>query len=249
MSQPYWNNLHIQYAAPPVWIENAYELLDTESEWYLDRIKGKIYYKPKPTENIFDSEIILSRHENLLTCSGASNVEFNGLTFAYATWLSPNTPFGFACLQADTRLVSEKEEEFEQIPGNLSFEYCSNIKINSCVFKHLGATALHLGRGSKNNTVYNNSFTDVSGSGIFLGYLKDSFPSVGDRIINNTIDNNFISKVAQEFQGSVGVMVGYTVGTRIIHNEIRFLTLPFRWAGVGVIQKLLLQIMKLLIIL
>ena len=60
MAQPYWNNVHLQYTAPPAWIENAYELLDSEGEWYLDRTTSTIYYKPKGGEDIFNAEVILS---------------------------------------------------------------------------------------------------------------------------------------------------------------------------------------------
>lgn len=231
MSQPYWNNLHIQYSAPPVWIENAYELLDTEGEWYLDHLSKIIYYKPKVGEDIFNAEILLANEERLLNCSKVSNLEFRGITFAHATWLEPNSKSGYACLQADARLINENWEDFEQIPGNIFLEYCKNVNFVSCLFEHLGSTALQLSKGCKNNLIYNNTFTDISASAISIGSLRDSFPTAIDKVENNIIENNLISKVATEYQGSVGILVGYTNHTIITHNEIR--NLPYTGISVG----------------
>ncbi|MDQ1597822.1 MAG: hypothetical protein QOI70_1246, partial [Microbacteriaceae bacterium] len=51
MQQPCWNNANLhagQEIQNPIWIENAYELLDTPGEWYLDQSTGDLYYMPKP---------------------------------------------------------------------------------------------------------------------------------------------------------------------------------------------------------
>jgi hypothetical protein len=231
MAQPYWNNIHVQYNAPPVWIENAYELLDSEGEWYLDRSAAIIYYKPRQGEDMQNAEVVLARQELLLNYVNTQNIAMRGITFAYATWLYPNTSYGFSCHQADEMLSNENWKDFEQMPGNIKLDYCSNIKFISCSFKHLGATAVQLGKGCQENLFYNNNFNDISGSGISIGSLNDSFPSIRDRVINNTIDNNLISNAALEFKGSVGILVGYTAGTKIVHNEIRYL--PYTGISLG----------------
>ena len=51
MAQPFWGITRtlaqwgIGMSYPQV-MENAYELLDTEGEWYLNRTDGYLYYKP-----------------------------------------------------------------------------------------------------------------------------------------------------------------------------------------------------------
>lgn len=231
MAPNYWEYLHAQYDAPPAWIENAYELLDEEGEWYLDRPTSTVYYKPRKGEHMVSAEVYLSKLETLMNCSGVSNVEFRGITFEHATWLTPNTASGFACLQADARISGLTDQIYTQMPGNISFNYCTNIKITSCVFDHLGSTALQLSAGCKNNSIYNNTFTDISGSAISIGSLSDSFPSTKDLVKDNTVDNNLISNVAVEFRGCVGIITGYTDHTVIIHNELH--NLPYTGISIG----------------
>jgi len=238
MAQPYWDNVHVQFSAPPIWIENAYELLDREGEWYLDRSSSTIFYKPRIGEDISTAEVILSKQETLVKGSNVGNITFSGITFAYATWLIPNTIGGFACIQADARTSSPIApfgfyfwQVFEQVPGNISFNHSSNIKFNSCAFEHLGSTALQFYRGSKNDTIYDNTFRDISGSAISVGSLNDSVPAPDDLVKDNSVTNNLISEVAVEFSGCVGILVGYTDHTVLSHNEIR--SLPYTGISLG----------------
>jgi hypothetical protein len=231
MAQPYWDNLHLQYNAPPVWIENAYELLDTEGEWYLDRTNATLYYKPLATENMETAEVFLAKQETLVSCVGVNNIEFRGVGFSHATWLNPNTADGFPCHQVDQILSNPKWENFEQIPGNISLEKASNIKFTSCFFEHLGSTALQLKNGCKNNLIYNNVFSDISGSAISIGSLNDSLASPENQTFNNSVSNNYITNVACEFRGCVGILVGYTKQTIVTHNEIR--NLPYTGISLG----------------
>lgn len=225
MSQPYWSNLHIQYDAPPVWIENAYELLDSEGEWYLDHSSGSLYYKPKKGNDMKSINIVIPRLEVLVSGSNVSNIQFKGITFSHATWLSPNTSSGFACLQADVRCKAD------QMPGNIIFEHSSNVRFEHNVFKNLGATALQLIIGCKNNVIIDNIFMDISGSAISVGGVTDKTPSEEDLVKDNIVINNLITKVALEYEGCVGIFVGYTEHTTITHNELR--NLPYSGISVG----------------
>lgn len=231
MAQPYWDNVHLQYTAPPSWIENAYELLDSEGEWYHDRATATIYYKPRLDEDISTADILFSRHEVLLKLEGAENLEFRGITFSHATWLRPNSNWGFSNHQADEMITTLNWLDFEQMPGNIILERSRNIRITSCVFQKLGSTALQLGKGCKDNRVYNNTFTDISGSAISIGPLNDSFPDQADLVKDNLVDNNLIFKIATEYTGCVGILVGHTDHTVITHNEIRIL--PYTAISIG----------------
>jgi uncharacterized protein YjdB len=244
MSEPYWTNLHAQYNAPPKWIENAYELLDAEGEWYLDRNAGILYYKPLSSENINTAEVILPVLETLVKGSDLVNVQFRGITFAHATWLGSNTSNGFPCVQAEALFTTPSLalDSFFQIPGNITFDHCENMIFENNTFEHLGVSALQLFRGCKNNRVYNNTFQDISGSGITIGSIHDATPLATDSVKDNTIDNNLITRVAVEYVGCVGIFVAYTEHTIITRNEIR--NLPYTgisagwgWSNVLTVQK------------
>jgi len=226
MDQPYWNFVHKQYDAPPVYIENALELLDSENEWYLDAKMHTIYYKPNKKEDIETIHCVLPRLEKLITCNNLSNIQFNGLLFSNTTWLQPNNDSGFACLQAD--IINDRKT---QIPGTIVLQYCSNIQFNSCQFEHLGATALQLFDGCKNIIVYNNTFTDISASAIAVGNILKPFASPKDVIKDIKIINNNIFDIAKEYKGSVGIFAAYTDNLTIIHND--FKQLPYTAISLG----------------
>lgn len=228
MAQPYWAQVHRQEEAEPVWVENAYELLDEEGEWYLDRPAAKIYYKPRAGEVMATAEVILPKLESLINASGASHILFHGLNFAYTTWLYPNTVNGFSCAQSEVVFGSPADV---QLPGALNFDHCENIRFENNSFEHLGIGGLHLYSGCKTNTVYDNVFRDISGTAISIGSYGDNNPSAADLVKDNTIDNNLISNVANEYLGCVGIFTGYTDHVVLTHNEIR--NLPYTGISMG----------------
>lgn len=230
MAQPYWNNLHKQYDGPPVWIENAFELLDSEGEWYLNHSTGIIYYKPRNREDMNTAVVILPRLETLIRGSNVSNLQFKGITFSYATWLFPNSNTGFPNLQADA-IYSGEGKRGLQIPGNIVFDHAKNIVFDSDCFMHLGVTGLQLYTGCQNCTVRNCFFTDISASGISLGNITTPNPSDADLVKDNTIDNNLITAIGEEYKGCVGIFVGYTDHTVITHNEV--CNVPYTGISVG----------------
>lgn len=231
MDQPYWRYIHYQYDAPVAWIENAYELLDSEGEWYLDRSVGMLYYKPRTGENMDNAKVILPRLETLISGTNLSNVQFKGITFSYATWLFPNSKHGFPCTQADWIDPWQIPSDKKQVSGNILFDHCENLRLEDNTFTHLGETGLQLFTGCKNNVIYNNSFNDISGSAISIGNLKNANPTEKDLVKDNKVENNFIKNIAVEYQGCVGIFVGYTEHTVITHNEIR--DLPYSGISVG----------------
>ena len=63
--------------------------------------------------------------------------------------------------------------------------------------------------------------TDVSGGGISVDLNLEGNPADPRKVSRrNTIRNNFISKIGQDYFQSVGIMAGYTDSTVIEHNEL-----------------------------
>jgi pimeloyl-ACP methyl ester carboxylesterase len=228
MAQPYWDNVHKQYDAPPVWIENAYELIDSEDEWYLDKNAGVIYYKPRLNEDINKSEIILPKLELLIKCTGLQNVDFEGLTFSHATWLTPNSKSGYPVVQADVRFSGDI---WVQNPGNIILEYCKNVNFENSKFEHLGVTAIQLYFGCKNNKIFNNTFQDISGSAVSIGSILTFSPSENDLVKDNSVENNLIRDIGLEYESSVGIFAPVSEGTIIKNNS--FINLPYSAISIG----------------
>ncbi len=230
----------------PTYIENAYELLDKPGEWYLDRSAGTIYYMPEAQQDMGTATVIAPVLETLIKGTGeignpVHNIQFEGLTFSYATWLRPNGEDGFAEIQANfcrhpaaTIEMNWSMDTWVQTPGNIEFSYAKDVRFERNTFQHLGAGALHFGIGSQNNSVSGNTVCDISSTGIQIGggSAEDHHPGNAESIVkNNKVTNNYIYNIGAEYKGGVGIWVGYAEGTKVAHNELT--RLPYTGISVG----------------
>ena len=257
MQEPGWTNANVFLDSttlqPGIWsfwqvtyFENAYEFLDEPGEWYLDKTGGWLYYIPREGEDINAAEVELPVLETLVEGAGeldqpVSNLRFEGLTFAYATWLDPSGANGYVADQSGFHLVGEDhpfnivghDKNVVRTPGNISFRFARNITFNGNIFEHLGGAALDFDTGSQGNVIENNLFEDVSSAAIQLGGVSeaDHHPQYPGQIMaNNTISNNLIRGTGREYVDAAGIYIGFTQYTLISHNTI----VDVPWAGIAV---------------
>ena len=244
LTPPRANYMHIA-----VEIENALELLDEPGEWYLDRKTKTVYYMPRQGEDMTKAEVIAPAVEKLVELRGTPdrpvhNIRFVGITFEHGSWLLPNA-IGFVDVQAnfflgwknpmkrDGSLLSVHNEEIKS-PSNIVCHAAKSVRFERCTFTRLGSGAIDLECGAQDNTIAGCRFYDISGSAVQVGDVRkdDHHPDDPRKIVkNNAVVNNYIHDVAVEYQGGVGVFVGYTEGTVIAHNEIA--SLPYSGMSVG----------------
>ncbi len=229
----------------PSWMENAFEFLDAEGEWYLNRTTGYLYYKPRVGESMTSPPIVVATLETLISGTGTfaspiHNITFKGITFSYATWLEPNGNNGFPEIQANTRVPGSKPYSYgggyDTPPlANLTFSRANFIKFERNIFTHLGGAALNFENGSQSNTVVGNLISDISSNGIMLGNtsVEDHHPTPTLTAVtkDNTISNNYIHDIGVEYKGAVGIWTGYTENTLIQHNEIT--NTPYSGISIG----------------
>lgn len=254
MQEPCWDNTtnrnpqtgpSMSPSTLPTYIDNAYELLDQPGEWYLDRRSATIYYIPRPGENLATATVVAPALQTLVEGDGTlahpvHDIAFRGITFAYATWLEPDSGNGFSDYQADTYFSGNDAGQTQgacsyggtcpygaaTIPhANVSFEAAHHVLFTDDVFAHLGGSGLGFDYGSQGNAVTGNVFTDVSANGVQIGNTDDAEPSdVGAdaREINadNRVSDNYIHDTSVEYQGGVGIWEGYTQNSDITHNQI-----------------------------
>ncbi|QJD86426.1 right-handed parallel beta-helix repeat-containing protein [Cohnella herbarum] len=230
MKQNCWSNAQLFDGIS--WIENAYELLDAQGEWYLNETTGYLYYIPTPTQNIMTAQVVLPTLEKLMSVKGTigtpiRNLRFEGLTFAYGTWLRPSGNDGYADAQGGFTFVGAPSlsniNKFTKNPGNVELAYAHSIQFIGNTFKHLGAAALDIGLGSQGNNILGNRFMDISAGGITVGDVSPDGHHPSDvrmQLKNTTIRNNFITNVGIEFYDAVGICLFYTINTVVDHNEI-----------------------------
>ncbi len=245
MAQPaFFIGLHKEgvQIGEPTSIENAMELLDEPGEYYCDGKSGTCHYVPRPEEEIATSEMIAASGRLML--NDVHDAWFEGISFTYMggppyaaeRHMDEQANFLFGTgkiIERDGKLAILHNEYARSEAG--AFMYRSkNTRFVRCSFSHFAGTGLDIQDGSHGNVVEQCSFEDISGSAIQVGDVKeqDHHPGAPDKVIrDNVIANCTIRNCGAEFEGSVGIFVGYANGTVISHNEIY--DLPYSGVSVG----------------
>ena len=223
----------------PIYIENAYELLDTKGEWYLNKQDGYLYYKPRDYEDPATMVVTIPRSEIAITVAGNSsddkihNIKFNNLSFKYYTWSFPSTS-GFindhqgnqiAAYAGDHKLTGGKEDA-AMIVADAAY-----VDITNCTFTKLGGAGVNFRRVFQNCNVIGNEFYDISATGINMGlqladcldYFRLIMPEKSryqDFKIYNKVMNNLIYDVGLEYESSPGINISSMKHSQVSHNEI-----------------------------
>jgi chitodextrinase len=249
MQQPCWNNANLHQGEEiqnPTWLENARELLTTPGQWYLDQSAGDIYYMPQPGQDLATATVTIPAVQDLVDLNGTvdspvSNVSFQGLTFSYSTWLDPSSPDGLVEGQAGFRIVGSNNPTFDstrlnwvKTPGAINVDFGRNTAFDGNTFTHLGAVGLNLNTGTQGTDITGNVFKEIAATGIQVGGTDviDAHPSdPRDITKDNTVDNNVVTDVADQYNGSLGIFAGYTDHTVVTHNKVY--DLPYSGISVG----------------
>jgi hypothetical protein len=229
-----WNQSNIiARVGNPHYIENAYELLDEEGEWYYNKATGAMYYKPRAGENLSATQVVIGNVESLISGQGTAaapvhHIQIHGVTFAYTTWTWPNGELGYSVVQSP-EIVSPYGNF--NMPGAVHFKAGRNLRLERNVFTKLGGSGIVLENASQDDEVIGNRFEDISGEGVILGNStgnKEASMPVNDRNQNFLVQNNFITKIGREYRNAAGIAAGYLASMRVLHNELT--DLP--WGGV-----------------
>jgi len=222
------------------WLENAYEFLTQPGQWYLDKTAGVMYYMPNPGEDLTTATVVAGQTEQLITGSGTlgsngspqfvQNLAFEGLTFAYATWLTPNAS-GYTPTQAGVGSSGP-------MLAHVSFSRAKDVTFLSNTFLHLGAAALNFDTGSQNITIQGNAFEDVSGSALQMGNPDDGAQTNSAlQSSGHLISNNYASQTGVEYLDTPVFTFFFSANTVIEQNEVAnapYTGISFGWGwGAG----------------
>jgi Right handed beta helix region len=270
VQQPCWNNMtsrpHYQTPAAmsasslPVSVENVFELLDQPGQFYLDDRAGKLYYIPRPDQDMSAADVELPILQQLVTGSGSlanpiHNIELNNIQFAETTWLAPDAPAGHPefllgyYFDADGQPGAEgmctlsggTNCSYQYMQGTaptaaVSFSAANHIQIRGNTFSRLGGSALDLEYGAQDNIITGNTIADVSANGIQLGASNDPTPAAigagsSEITTGNTISDNYIRDIGAQYVSSAAIVALYVQNTNITHNDVE--DLPYLGIAVG----------------
>lgn len=219
------------HVVDPNYLQNAFALLDEPGEWYLDRSEKMLYYIPKEGQDMAKVNAVVPAIETLMELKGTLDdpvrlIQFEGLDFAYTTFLRPST-HGFSEIQAtftkDPDIDDNGHSHYIKTAAGIVVDAGQNITFERCNFSRFGAAGINIQNGSRNNLLRGCRLTEIGGSGIQIGgfNISDAHPEDEREIVkNNTINNCYLNGIGTIYKGAVGVISGYTDGTSITHNEI-----------------------------
>lgn len=181
------NRIWITKNIPPIgiWNRRDYIVYNTREgmkeagQWYLDRTRGKVIYRPKPGEDLKTLSVSVFLAEQLLVAKDVKNLTLDGLAFTGTT--PPLMRAGFAGLD---------------LPGAVMFSGSSdNLRLENLSFFFTGGTALQV-NGAPNARVAACRFTDIGGVGARVQGDKLEFVS------------NLIERVGVQYPSACGAAVG-----------------------------------------
>ena len=234
-------NKYVQEHNARFWIENTLDALDDPGEWYLDRRSGTLYYKPMAGEDPSQAQVIAPALQQLIFLKGESgrpihDIVLRGLTLSHTDWSIPAE--GYVGFQGDT-----------DVAGSLVGRTARDVRIEHCVFAHLGGYAVEFGRGSKGVRLTANEMSDLGAGGVKIGdpdsVVASAGPPLGpngefptgyprtdaDASSGNMITDDRIHDLDLVFPGAVAIWIGQSPGNTLAHNEIY--NTPYSGISVG----------------
>ncbi len=222
----------------PFFIENAYELLDKEGEWFLNSENGNLFYIPVKGENMSKVQIIAPALETVMRIDGSSSekvhhIQFRGITFEHSSWTTPDER-GYTAAQAAIGM---------DIPGMVEVSNANHILFERNIFKHAGGFGLVFSSYSDHNCITGNVITDISANGIVMDpmFSKTKYENVRDSVYSwmvsengmktfkasssyDVIKNNLVEYCGRDYNDAVGIYASFPDHLLIERNEIRNLT-------------------------
>ena len=104
----------------------------------------------------------------------------------------------------------------------------SNIVFNNCEVAYCGGRGISIGVGCSVNTIRNSHIHDTSANGVSIGDIVTRW---GGNCHDNEVLNCEVDSCAIEYFGGVGIFVGVTNNTKILHNYIH--SIPYTGISIG----------------
>lgn len=223
--------MHTKYR----FVENIFEELDTESEWFFNETEKILYYYPPTKLNLATANIEISSLTHLIELKGngdtpLSNVRISGIFFT-------NTERTF--MQTTEQLL--RSDWCIYRGAAIDLENTVNCTISDCTFTDLGGNAVFISRYNFQTTVKGSYFHHIGASAICLvgdtSAVRSVPNSYGKKIETNKMDytpgpknnlyprqcliqDNLIHHIGQVEKQVAGVQIQVAAHITVSHNTI-----------------------------
>lgn len=206
----------------PYYLENAWEFLDADNEWYLDKETQTLYYKPATGKKMEQLDVVAPMLETLVQISGTEekpvhNITFKNIDFGYSTWLMPDTTGSILTQGAQVRGM-----ENVLLPGTVQVQFARNFLLEDCSVFGSGANGIVFSQGVWNSKIMGNHIHEISANALVIDTYKKINPPQGLQCRDNTVAQNLIENIGLHYTNGMGLIASCVSGLIVEHNEIRY---------------------------
>lgn len=230
----YQNNRQMGMNEQHRFVENIFEELDAEREWYYDKAGKTLYYKPV-TGRKLPAAVVVSRFSEIVVLKGTAaapvkDITFKGIRFAHsnATFMDTREPLlrsdwaiyrGGAVLLNGTQDCHITDCEFDQNGGNAVFvsNYNRRASISGCHIHDAGGSGICF---VGNPDAVRAPLFEYNQSPVFDGMDTVAGPKNPDYPDSCTAYNNLIYRTGRIEKQSAGVQISMAMDITVAHNTI-----------------------------
>ncbi len=209
----------------PSYIENAYELLDEEGEFYMNQHDGYMYYIPRRFEDMNNMSVKIPKDELMIDARGKidaplTNITFDNILFEGTKWEKVDRDGGLCDAQNN-----HIRESSDRAPDSaITFANATGINFTNNLCRQMGIIAIMFQTGVKHSNIIGNEFTDIGGTAIYVDAVEQG-GTFAERPKHTwceylKVNNNYIHTVAYEYESSAAIWLGFVRHTESNHNEI-----------------------------
>jgi len=221
-------------------VENIYELLDSQGEWFYRKSTGELFFYPPSGTDMSTATVELASVTELLRFIGSDTtseksvkyIQFDGvtLTHTFRSLFDGTGEFYEKITRSDWGIYRK---------GTVFMQNAENITIKNCNFDQIGGNGVFFSGYNRNSVVFNNLFTDVGASCICLFGLKSSIrcyptnfdnpgpcddwtpgPKTCEYPAYITISNNMMNRLGIFEKQTSGITGSATMCDTIRHNTM-----------------------------
>jgi hypothetical protein len=218
------------------YVENIFEELDTEKEWYLDRENSILYYKPAAEIELGKANVEVAYLENFIKIIGTENEPVKHLSF---------DGFHFNRSIRTFMLTSDKllRSDWTIYRGGAVFlQGTENCSVKNCEFNQIGSNAVFMNSYNRYSSVEGCHFYDIGASPVcFVGdtsaVRNPKFIPYGPPVSDEELDltpgpknnlypayclakNNLIHDFGKVEKQVAGVQISMAAFITVSHNSI-----------------------------
>ena len=207
------------------YVENVRAAFTDPGEWFLAKDEGKVYYRPRPGENMKNAAIEAPHNGvvQLVVMKGCSGVSFSGIQFSVSDTPRRVREMNNGELRSvlGDELVTPGPTQFEacQAAGNTEALILADDVVRcaflSCTIKNTGEYGLWIRSNSHSNIIDRCTFEDTGAGSIRLSDFPNKKPSTF-----NVVKNSNIIKGGRFHASSTAIWIGEGTDNTVTHNYI-----------------------------